>query len=109
MSIKLLNVIKSPKEISQDLADRVKQNRIRRNFTQQELAERSGVSFGSVKRFEQSGEISLKHLIMISKVLRSSPEFDLLFPVHKYESIEEILKAKELKQKKRMRARKKKE
>ena len=103
MSITLLNVIKSPKEISQDLADRVKQNRIRRNFTQQELAERSGVSFGSVKRFEQTGEISLKHLIMISKVLRCSPQFDLLFPVHQYESMEELLKEKE--KGKRMRAR----
>ena len=103
MSITLLNVIKSPKEISQDLADRVKQNRIRRNFTQQELAERAGVSFGSVKRFEQTGEISLKHLIMISKILRCSPEFDLLFPVHQYESMEELLKAKE--KGKRMRAR----
>lgn len=109
MSITLLNVIKSSSEISKALSNRVKQTRIRRSITQEELAERSGVSFGSVKRFEQLGEISLKHLIMISKVLRCSPEFDLLFPVHKYESIEEILKVKELKKKKRMRARKKKE
>ena len=109
MSITYLNHIKLPSEISKALANRVKQTRIRRSITQEELAERSGVSFGSVKRFEQTGEISLKHLIMISKVLRSSPEFDLLFPVHKYESIDEILKAKELKKKKRMRARKKKE
>ena len=103
MSITLLNVIKSPKEISQDLADRVKQNRIRRNFTQQELAERSGVSFGSVKRFEQTGEISLKHLIMISKVLRCSEQFDELFSLSNYESMEELLKEKE--KGKRMRAR----
>ena len=103
MSITLLNVIKSPKEISQDLADRVKQNRIRRNLTQQELAERSGVSFGSVKRFEQTGEISLKHLILISKVLRSSEQWDELFSLSNYESMEELLKEKE--KGKRMRAR----
>jgi transcriptional regulator with XRE-family HTH domain len=71
-----------------------------RNFTQQELADRSRVNFGSVKRFEQSGEISLKHLILISKVLRSIEEFDLLFPLDKHVSVEEILKVKELKNEK---------
>ena len=57
MSITYLNHIKSPSEISKALANRVKQTRIRRSITQEELAERSGGSFGSVKRFEQTGEI----------------------------------------------------
>lgn len=109
MSIKFLNHIKSPSEISKALSNRVKQTRIRRSITQEELAERSGVSFGSVKRFEQTGEISLKHLILISKVLRCSEQWDELFSLSNYESMEELLKAKELKQKKRMRARKKKD
>ena len=103
MSITYLNHIKSPSEISKALANRVKQTRIRRSITQEELAERSGVSFGSVKRFEQTGEISLKHLIMISKVLRCSEQFDELFSLSNYESMEELLKAKE--KGKRMRAR----
>ena len=85
------------------LANRVKQTRIRRSITQEELAERSGVSFGSVKRFEQTGEISLKHLILISKVLRSSEQWDELFSLSNYESMEELLKEKE--KGKRMRAR----
>ena len=103
MSITYLNHIKSPSEISKALANRVKQTRIRRSITQEELAERSGVSFGSVKRFEQTGEISLKHLIMISKVLRCSEQFDELFSLSNYESMEELLKEKE--KGKRMRAR----
>jgi transcriptional regulator with XRE-family HTH domain len=85
------------------LANRVKQTRIRRSITQEELAERSGVSFGSVKRFEQTGEISLKHLILISKVLRFSEQWDELFSLSNYESMEELLKEKE--KGKRMRAR----
>jgi len=85
------------------LANRVKQTRIRRSITQEELAERSGVSFGSVKRFEQTGEISLKHLILISKVLRCSEQWDELFSLSNYESMEELLKEKE--KGKRMRAR----
>ena len=103
MNSKFLNHIKTPSEISMALANRVKQTRIRRSITQEELAERSGVSFGSVKRFEQTGEISLKHLILISKVLRSSEQFDELFSLSNYESMEELLKEKE--KGKRMRAR----
>ena len=103
MNSTFLNHIKSPSEISMALANRVKQTRIRRSITQEELAERSGVSFGSVKRFEQTGEISLKHLILISKVLRSSEQWDELFSLSNYESMEELLKEKE--KGKRMRAR----
>ena len=103
MNSTFLNHIKTPSEISMALANRVKQTRIRRSITQEELAERSGVSFGSVKRFEQTGEISLKHLIMISKVLRSSEQWDELFSLSNYESMEELLKEKE--KGKRMRAR----
>ena len=103
MNSTFLNHIKTPSEISMALANRVKQTRIRRSITQEELAERSGVSFGSVKRFEQTGEISLKHLILISKVLRSSEQWDELFSLSNYESMEELLKEKE--KGKRMRAR----
>ena len=103
MSITYLNHIKTPSEISKALSNRVKQTRIRRSITQEELAERSGVSFGSVKRFEQTGEISLKHLILISKVLRCSEQWDELFSLSNYESMEELLKEKE--KGKRMRAR----
>ena len=103
MNSTFLNHIKTPSEISMALANRVKQTRIRRSITQEELAERSGVSFGSVKRFEQIGEISLKHLILISKVLRCSEQFDELFSLSNYESMEELLKEKE--KGKRMRAR----
>ena len=103
MSITYLNHIKATSEISKALSNRVKQTRIRRSITQEELAERSGVSFGSVKRFEQTGEISLKHLILISKVLRCSEQWDELFSLSNYESMEELLKEKE--KGKRMRAR----
>ena len=103
MSITYLNHINTPSEISKALSNRVKQTRIRRSITQEELAERSGVSFGSVKRFEQTGEISLKHLILISKVLRCSEQWDELFSLSNYESMEELLKEKE--KGKRMRAR----
>lgn len=48
-------------------------------YTQHELAQRSGVSYASVKRFEQTGDISLVHLLKLANVLNRLTEFDALF------------------------------
>ena len=58
---------------------------------QKELAERSGVSLGSIKRFEQTGEISLQSLTKIAIALRAEDELESLFTSANFESIEEIL------------------
>ena len=47
----------------QEIAERAKFRRLEQNLTQEGLALRSGVSLGSIKRFERSGEISLKSLM----------------------------------------------
>ncbi len=46
-------------EMNQKLAARVKNIRKRRKISQEELSERSGVSYGTIKRFERTGMISL--------------------------------------------------
>lgn len=97
--------LKTPIEIAKDISKRAKQNRIQQNLTQQELAERSGVSFGSIKRFEQKSEISLKHLLRIAIVLRSSDEFDLLFKMQRYQSIDDVIRENSRKERKRARKR----
>jgi len=56
-------------EIAAVFAGAFKSRRIEMNITQEELARRSGVSFGSVKRFESKHEISMKHLIQLALVL----------------------------------------
>jgi transcriptional regulator with XRE-family HTH domain len=84
-------MFKTPKDLSEDLAIRVKKKRIALNMTQQVLADRSGVSFGSVKRFEQSGEISLKNLLQIAIILRSTDEFESLFKEQQYTSIDDVI------------------
>ncbi len=60
-------------------------------FSQLELAERSGVSFGSVKRFEKTGEISLTSLIKIAIALESEEDFNNLFSRKNYRSLEEVI------------------
>lgn len=87
--------IKTPTDIDRDIAGRIRKLRRRRKISQKELSERSGVSLGSVKRFEQSGEISLRSLTKIAMALRIDGELRDLFVDVPPESIEEILNEKD--------------
>ena len=49
----------TPEEINLKIADRLKNIRKRRRISQKKLSEISGVSYGSIKRFETTGQISL--------------------------------------------------
>ena len=53
---------KSIEERMIDLASRFKVYRKKAKLTQLELADRSGVSYGTIKRFERTGKISLESL-----------------------------------------------
>jgi len=83
------------------LAERVKQNRLELNLTQKALAARSGVSFASLRRFENTGEISLKSLILIAIALDAAEGFFELFSRKQYQSIDQLLAEKAVKTKKR--------
>lgn len=78
-------------EINTEIADRIVRLRKRKKISQKELAVRSGVSLGSLKRFEQTGEISLKSLTMLAIALGVEGELDALFSEVPFKSIEEII------------------
>ena len=84
----------TPKEINLGIAKRVRGVRKRRKISQEILSEKSGVSLGSVKRFEQSGEISLLSLTKIAIALQMEDEMKTLFADVPFLSIEEISNAK---------------
>lgn len=86
---------KMPKEIDRLIADRIRAIRRRRKISQKKLSEKSGVSLGSVKRFESSGEISLCSLTKIAIALEISDEIENLFSEVPFLSIEEILNEKD--------------
>jgi transcriptional regulator with XRE-family HTH domain len=65
--------------------------RKRKKITQKQLAARSGVSLGSLKRFEQSGEISLQSLKKIAIALDMENELEGLFDNVPFASIEEVI------------------
>lgn len=67
--------IQTPSSVMQELKERFKQTRLSFKLTQHGLANRSGVSLGSVKRFESSGEISLKSLLKLAVVLECLEDF----------------------------------
>ena len=59
----------SPSDIQEQLRHKFKTRRKQLGYTQIELAERSGVSLGSLKRFETIGQISLESLLKLAFVL----------------------------------------
>ena len=81
----------TPNEISGSIVKNVRARRKEAHLTQEQLSRKSGVSLGSVKRFERTGEISLASLIRISVVLDCQEDFLQLFAKKQYRSIQEII------------------
>lgn len=88
----MINIFqKTWSEIDKEIATHVVELRKRKKISQKELAARSGVSFGSIKRFEQTGEISLQSLTKIAIALSAEDELERLFSEVPFESIEEVI------------------
>ncbi|WP_319780074.1 helix-turn-helix transcriptional regulator [Maridesulfovibrio sp.] len=60
----LLNM-NMPSEGSQIIMRNIREQRLSRNWTQQALSERSGVSLSTLRKFEQTGKISLESFVKI--------------------------------------------
>lgn len=82
---------KTPKEIDKLIAQRIRNIRKRKKLSQEKLGEKAGVSLGSVKRFESSGEISLISLTKLAIALNCENELEILFEDIPFESIQEVI------------------
>lgn len=69
----------TPLEFLVKIALNAKTKRLSLNLSQLNLSIRSGVSLGSIKRFERTGKISLESLLKLALVLESLEAFDSLF------------------------------
>ena len=78
-------------ELDQKLAQRVRNIRKRRSISQEKLASMSGVSYGSIKRFETSGQISLISLTKIAMALDIADDIRNLFTTVPYRDIQEVI------------------
>ena len=89
----LLVIEKTPDVIIKDIADRVKARRLESALTQKELARRAGIPLPTYRRFERTGEISFRSLVMIGITLGMMGEFLNLFSTKTYSSIDNLLEA----------------
>lgn len=90
--VRMKFVWETPEEVNLALAQRLARIRKRRNLSQQALSKKSNVSFGSIKRFETSGQISLISLTKLCIALDCADEIKKLFTGVEYGSIEEVLR-----------------
>ena len=74
-----------------DIATRMVSRRKERRLTQAQLSERSGVSLGSLRRFERNHQISLASLVKIAFALGCEGDFSALFSKKSYASIDEVV------------------
>ena len=82
---------KTPNEIAKNLVEKVKQRRKKLKISQVQLASKSGVSLGSIKRFESKHEISLNSFIKILIALNLEQDLENLFTQKSYNSIDEVI------------------
>ena len=89
------SVNKKPYDFLRDIALRHKVLRKQAGFSQSELAKRSGVSLGSLKRFESTGQISLESLLKLTDVLNRLNDFEaILQPLENLDAIEKLFSDK---------------
>jgi len=84
------SIEKTPSDVLEVLAQKVKLLRKERKMSQAELARRSKVSLGSYKRFETTGHISLDSLLRIAFILGRLEEFEGLFKANEYKKLEAL-------------------
>lgn len=81
----------TPLEVSKALAERHRILRKQLKMSQEEMAERSGVSLGTLKRFENTGKISLESLLKLMHLLGRLNEVDnLLLPKENLDNVKKL-------------------
>jgi transcriptional regulator with XRE-family HTH domain len=84
--------LNTPEETAKQLAEKVRRLRLSRNWKQATLASRSGVSLASLRRFEQTGLVSLQSFLSIAFALGRLDDFESLLQPPAIHSIAELEK-----------------
>lgn len=91
MSTTQLSRLMLPGQRKIDVARRERERRKRLGLTQAALAQKAGMSLGSLRRFEQTGDISFASLVALCYALGCPDELDRLFSKPAYQSIREVI------------------
>ena len=84
------NIQKQPHDILLETAGKLKVLRKSKKWSQEEMAERSGVSLGSLKRFESTGQISFSSLLKLANILGRVSEFESLFAINEQRDLSKL-------------------
>ena len=76
---RLIENLKPPRVIRLEMAERFRKVRLAQNLSQKDVAQRSGVSLASVRKFETTGDISLKGLVNLAIVVNKAGDFASVF------------------------------
>ena len=82
--------LQTPEQVGRSLATRLKALRLAKGWKQATLAERSGVSLASLRRFETSGQVSLQHLLALAFALNRLDDFDAVLQAPRASSLAEL-------------------
>jgi len=85
--------LQSPAEIVTGIAERARELRVARGWTQQELADRSGVALDTLRRFERTGKIAVERLVRIAVVLDAVRPLGELFAAPPAATLAELERA----------------
>lgn len=90
----LLHTLRSPDDILREIGGRARELRLSKNLSRTSLAEKAGVSAATIKRFEDTGVISLPNLILLAGPLEATSHFAGLFQKQAPVSLNELKKPK---------------
>lgn len=88
-------IFPNPKDQQENISRKFRELRVLKNFKRKTLAEKACVSEASLKRFEVTGEISLRSLLRLAHVLDALDHFDTVFDPPPPESLSEIVRREE--------------
>lgn len=93
----------TPTKAKRSLADNMRERRLSVNLTQTGLSERSGVALSTLRKFEQSGAISVDNLFKLMLVLGGLDDvIEASAPnASNFSSMDEVLSGKEKPKRKR--------
>ena len=86
--------IKSPTDLAIELATTIKKARLQKNWSRLELADRAGINIHTLRRFEETGQISLNRLLAIFLVLGMLNQLQALTTLDHPPRIKDILLTK---------------
>ena len=88
-----MHLLHSPADIARDVGENAKALRLSKNLSRKTLAEKSGVSESTIKRFETTGVVTLEALILLATALDERTAVTKLFRPDHPNSVEELKNA----------------